>query len=52
MATKSVRIPKTKTSRPKKNGKTAETVKAHHTAKVGKIKGKKPVNSKSNYGVN
>jgi len=52
MTTKTVKIAKTKTSRPKKNGKASETVKPHHTAKVAKIKGKKPVNSKSNYGVN
>jgi len=52
MTTKHVKIAKPKTSRPKKNGKAPVTVKAHHTAKVAKIKGKKPVNTKSNYGVN
>lgn len=50
--TTKVKVPKTKLTRPKKNGKSPETVKPHHTGKVGKLKGKKPVNTKSNYGVN
>ena len=52
MATKHVKIAKNKISRPKKNGKAPESVKSHHTAKVAKVNSKKPVNTKSNYGVN
>lgn len=49
---KKVKIAKSKNTRPKKIGKGTEVVKAHNKAKLSRVKGKKPVNSKSNYGVN
>jgi len=52
MTTKPIKVAKTRASRPKKNGKAPEAVKTHHSGKVAKVKGKKPVNTKSNYGVN
>jgi hypothetical protein len=51
MTTKHVKIAKVKNSRPKKTGEAPKHVKPHNQAKVAKIKGKKPVNAKSNYGV-
>jgi hypothetical protein len=51
MASKTVKIAKTKTSRPKKNGKAPETVKSHHLAKATGKKAKGAVNTSSNYGV-